>query len=66
MVGQKYTPAPTAAVILTLESVFGTLLSIALGKEHLTLEILIGFVLIFAAVFISETKLEFLKRKKSK
>ena len=66
VVGQKYTPAPTAAVILTLESVFGTLLSIALGKEHLTLEILIGFVLIFAAVFISETKLEFLKRKKSK
>ncbi len=65
-VGQKYTPASTAAVILTLESVFGTLLSIALGKENLTVEIGIGFALIFAAVFVSETKLEFLKRKKSK
>lgn len=63
-VGQKYTPASTAAVILTLESVFGTLLSIALGKENLTLEIVIGFALIFAAVFISETKLEFLKSRK--
>lgn len=63
-IGQKFTPPSTAAVILTLESVFGALLSIALGQEHLTVEIVIGFFLIFIAVFISETKFEFLKKKK--
>lgn len=61
-VGQKYTPPSAAAVIMTLESVFGTALSIALGQEILTFGIVLGFCLIFTAIIISETKLEFLKR----
>lgn len=60
--GQKYTPPSAAALIMTLESVFGTALSIVLGQEMLTTGILIGFVLIFVAIIISETKLEFLKK----
>lgn len=62
-VGQKYTPPSAAALIMTLESVFGTALSIILGQEILTAGIIIGFVLIFIAIIISETKLEFLKKK---
>ena len=61
--GQKYTPPSTTSLILTLESVFGTALSIILGKENLTAGILCGFALIFIAIVISETKLDFLKKK---
>lgn len=64
-VGQKYTPPSAAAVIMTLESVFGTLLSLILGQEVLTFGIALGFCLIFTAILISETKLEFLKRSRS-
>lgn len=58
-VGQKYTPPAAAALILSLESVFGVLFSIVFYHEQLTLRIALGFVLIFAAVIISETKLRF-------
>ncbi len=62
--GQKHTPPSTAAIILTLESVFGAGFSVLINHEVLTLKLYAGFVLIFAAVLISETKLNFLKRKK--
>lgn len=61
--GQKYTPPSTAALIITLEAVFGTALSVVLGREILSAGIIIGFALIFIAIIISETKLEFLKKK---
>lgn len=64
-IGQKYTPPSQAAVILTLESVFGTAISVALGEETLTFNIVLGFCLIFAAVITSETKLEFLSKKRN-
>lgn len=59
--GQKYTPASQSAVILTLESVFGAVISIAVGEENVTLKLIVGFVLTFFAVILSETKLGFLK-----
>lgn len=62
-VGQKYTPPAQAAVILTLESVFGTAFSVLLGEESLTFNIALGFCLIFVAILTSETKLEFLRKK---
>lgn len=62
-IGQKYTPPSQVAVILTLESVFGTAISVALGQENLTFGIVLGFCLIFCAILTSETKLSFLKRK---
>ena len=62
-VGQKYTPPSASAVIMTLESVFGTLISIVFYGEKLTVSIATGFVLIFASVLISETKLSFLRKK---
>ena len=42
---------------------FGTLLSIIFYHEQLSLKTAMGFVLIFAAVLISETKLSFLKAR---
>ena len=63
-IGQKYTPPASASVILTLESAFGTLFSVLLGQEVLSFRLVLGFVLIFCAVLISETKLSFLKNKK--
>ena len=60
-IGQKYTSPQTSSILLTLESVFGTIISIIFYHEVLTLRELAGFVLIFIAVIISETKLEFLR-----
>ncbi len=62
-IGQKNTNPSVAAIILSLESVFGVLFSMLLYGEELTFKIAVGFVLIFAAVIISETKLSFLKGK---
>lgn len=64
--GQKYTHPSTAAVIMTLESVFGTIISVIFYHEELNAKLVIGFILIFAAVLISETKLDFIRRLKGK
>jgi len=61
--GQKYTPPSQSAVILAFESVFGALASVILLHEVLTPRLLLGFILTFSAVIISETKLEFFRKK---
>jgi drug/metabolite transporter (DMT)-like permease len=60
--GQKYTPPSQAAVIMTFESVFGAISSVALYLEVLAPRLIAGFALTFAAVVISETKLTFLRK----
>ena len=61
--GQKYANPSSAAIILTFEAVFGALFSILLGREEgFTVQRAAGFVLVFAAVVISETKLSFLRK----
>lgn len=64
-VGQKYSDASSASIILSLEAVFGVTISILCGTENVTLNMAIGFVLIFISVIISETKLSFLNKNKS-
>lgn len=61
--GIQYTTANTSSLIMSLEAVFGVLFSIIFYKEELTVKIGIGFLIIFIAVVISETKLSFLKKK---
>ena len=61
-VGQKYSEASSASIILSLEAVFGVLISILCGTEALTFNMALGFVLIFISVIISETKLNFIKK----
>jgi len=63
-IGQKYTNPAPAAIILSLESVFGVVFSVIFFYEQITIRLFIGFCLIFFAVIISETKLNFLKRSK--
>ena len=62
--GQKHTPPSTVAVIMTLEAVFGALISVFFYDEVLTPKLLLGFLMIFIAVIISETELGFLRRKR--
>lgn len=58
--GQKNTPPTQASILLTLESVFGTLVSIVFYHEKMDIRLVMGFVVMFASVLISETKLSFL------
>lgn len=62
-VGQKYTSPAPASIILSLEAVFGVLFSVIFYHEQITLKLFLGFLFIFSAVIISETKLSFLKTK---
>lgn len=65
-VGQKYTPAAPAAILLSMESVFGALFSAIFLRERMTAKMLLGCVLIFVAIILAETKLSFLKKKDKK
>ena len=53
-VGQKYTSASRAAIILCMEAVFGTALSVLILNEGLTTQMIIGGALILAAVIVAE------------
>jgi len=54
--GQKYTTPSEAALILSLESVFGVLFSVIFTKEALSLKLITGFLMIFIAILVSELK----------
>ena len=60
---QKYVLATTTAIILSLESVFGALLSILILKEVLSLKIIVGAVIVFISILIVETNIFSIKRK---
>lgn len=62
-IAQKYTSDTHASIIISLESVFGFLLSVILMKELVTLRMILGCVLIFTAVIISKTKNKFFNLK---
>ncbi len=65
-VGQVWSDPASAAIILSLESVFGVLFSVLFYHDPVTPKLLAGFALIFVAVVCSETKLSFLgKGRKS-
>lgn len=59
-IGLKYADPTSGAILLSLESVFGVLFSMLFYQERLTLRLGAGFLLIFIAVILSETKLSFL------
>lgn len=63
---QKKVDGTKTAIILATESVFGTLFSILILNEIVTLRMIIGCVIIFVSIIMAETKLSFLKRKKVK
>ncbi|MGO5052041.1 DMT family transporter [Lachnospiraceae bacterium LCP25S3_G4] len=55
-VSQKYVEETKAAIILSMEAVFGTIFSVILLQEHVTIRMVIGSALILGAVLISEWK----------
>ena len=62
-VGQAHLPAASAALLLSLEAVFGVAFSVALGAEDLTVRVVVGFALVFAAIVVSEVLPERAKNK---
>jgi drug/metabolite transporter (DMT)-like permease len=60
-VGQIWSDPSSAAIILSLESVFGVFFSVLCYHDPVTARLLTGFAVIFAAVVCSETKLAFLR-----
>ncbi|MBQ9734635.1 MAG: DMT family transporter [Clostridia bacterium] len=66
ILGQKFTTANQSAIILSLESVFGVMFSVIFGVEKLTTLIIIGFVIIFIAMMVSELHLDPVKLFKKK
>ena len=61
-VGQVNSDPASAAVILSLESVFGVLCSVIFYDDRVTFQMVVGFMLIFVAVVCSETKFSFLRK----
>lgn len=62
-VAQKYTSSTHAAILMSLESVFGSLFSIILLGDLFTPIMLIGCIVIFLGVITAETKWAFLRKK---
>jgi len=56
--GLKYAEASVGGMLLSLESVFGVIFSIIIYHEKVTLRMLIGFVLIFVAIVLSQCEKE--------
>lgn len=52
--GMKYTSPATAGILMSLESVFGVIISVIFYNEKLTPVLLLGFMLIFFAVVYNE------------
>ncbi len=65
-VGQKYTQASTAALLLSMESVFGALSGVILLGERMNIKMIAGCIFIFIAVIMAETKLSFIKTIRNK
>ena len=53
-VSQKYVDETKSAIILSMEAVFGTIFSVILLHETVTVRMITGSVLILAAVLVSE------------
>lgn len=63
-VAQKMITETKAAIILSTESFWGMVFSVAILDEAMTIKMVLGAILILCAIIISETKLPFLKKNK--
>ncbi len=52
---QKYVDETKAAIILSMESVFGTLFSVIILHESITLRMILGCVIILGAVILANS-----------
>ncbi|MEH6994047.1 DMT family transporter [Neobacillus drentensis] len=65
-VAQKMITETKAAIILSTESFWGMVFSVAILDETMTIKMVIGAILILSAIIISETKMPLLKKNKLK
>lgn len=65
-VAQKYTSSTHAAIILSLEAVFGSILSIIILGDNFTSMMFLGCFVIFMGILTAETKWSFLKSRENK
>lgn len=58
--GQKLCSNPTqSAIVLSLESVFGAIISLIFGADKFSFTLIIGFVVVISAILIGELKIDF-------
>jgi drug/metabolite transporter (DMT)-like permease len=60
---QRKVEGTKTAIILSTEAVFGTLFSILMLNEPVTIKLVLGSGIIFVSIIMAETKLSFLKQK---
>ncbi len=65
-VGLKYTTTTRAAIILSMESVFGSIFSVLFTGETLTPQMVLGSALMVAAILLAETKFKFRRAQSPK
>lgn len=63
-IAQRYTTPSHAALLLSLESFFGSIMSVIFLGDLFSPNMIVGSVLIFTAIITAETKWKFLKLKK--
>ncbi|WP_303863186.1 DMT family transporter [Alkalibaculum bacchi] len=63
-IAQKYTTPSHAALLLSLESFFGSIMSVIFLGDLFSPNMIVGSALIFTAIITAETKWAFLKSKK--
>lgn len=61
-IAQKYISSTSTALILTLESVFGSIFAVFYLNESMSLEMILGCAIVFVGIITQETKWNFLKR----
>ncbi len=64
-VAQRYSPEVHAAILLSMESLFGYIIAIFMGQESLHLQIVFGGLLILGGVFTAELETYLAKRSAS-
>lgn len=62
-VSQKYVDETKSAIILSMEAVFGTIFSVIILHETITVRMILGSVMILSAVLVSEIPLKRAKQK---
>jgi drug/metabolite transporter (DMT)-like permease len=60
-VAQKHTTETHAAILMSLEAVFGVIMSVILLSDPFTPQMVVGCVIIFAGIITAETKWSFLR-----
>lgn len=61
VIGLQHINSTSASIILSLESVFGVIISILFYNEVITPKLMAGFIVIFIGIIVCETKLSFIK-----